>query len=136
MIEFPKMALSVRQPWAWLIFHGKDVENRNWRTRFRGRVAIHAAMGMTAIEYEDAVRFVRRFDAQLAAVIPKRGDLVRGAILGDTEITDCADFWESPWFVGAYGFTLRGPRPIEPVPCRGQLGFFAHGIDPGVVRWR
>ena len=35
--------LSVRQPWAWAIIHGgKDVENRNWDTKFRGRLAIHA----------------------------------------------------------------------------------------------
>ena len=35
--------LSVRQPWAWAIIHGgKDVENRNWYTSFRGTLAIHA----------------------------------------------------------------------------------------------
>ena len=129
------MAISVRQPWAWLIFHGKNVENRNWRTQFRGRVAIHAALGMTGIEYEDAVRFVRRFNPQLAAVMPKRQDLVRGSILGDVDLTGCEEFVESHWFVGAFGFTLRDPRPIEPVQCRGQLGFFAHGIDPRAVRW-
>ncbi|WP_206002040.1 ASCH domain-containing protein [Paraburkholderia aromaticivorans] len=36
-------ALSIRQPWAWLIVKGhKDIENRTWSTRFRGRVLIHA----------------------------------------------------------------------------------------------
>ena len=36
-------ALSIRQPWAWLIVHGyKDVENRTWSTKFRGRVQVHA----------------------------------------------------------------------------------------------
>jgi hypothetical protein len=31
-------ALSVRQPWAWLIVNGyKDVENRSWTTHYRGR---------------------------------------------------------------------------------------------------
>ena len=30
-------ALSIQQPWAWLIAHGKkDVENRTWATAFRG----------------------------------------------------------------------------------------------------
>ena len=29
--------LSVRQPWAWLIVAGhKDIENRKWRTSYRG----------------------------------------------------------------------------------------------------
>ena len=37
-------ALSIRQPWAWLILHGgKDIENRTWATKLRGRVLIHAA---------------------------------------------------------------------------------------------
>jgi len=30
-------ALSIRQPYAWLIIHGyKDIENRTWGTRVRG----------------------------------------------------------------------------------------------------
>ena len=38
-------ALSVRQPWAELIVAGlKDVENRTWRTDYRGPVLIHAGM--------------------------------------------------------------------------------------------
>ena len=37
-------ALSIRQPWAYLIAIGaKDVENRSWLTRFRGRIYIHAS---------------------------------------------------------------------------------------------
>jgi hypothetical protein len=45
-------ALSIRQPWAWLIVNGyKDIENRSWATKFRGPVLIHAAKGMTGAEY-------------------------------------------------------------------------------------
>lgn len=30
-------AISIRQPWAWLILNaGKDIENRDWPTNFRG----------------------------------------------------------------------------------------------------
>ena len=40
------LALSIRQPWAWLILRaGKDVENRDWSTKVRGRVLIHASVG-------------------------------------------------------------------------------------------
>lgn len=36
-------ALSIRQPWAWLILHGgKDMENRSRRTHMRGRICVHA----------------------------------------------------------------------------------------------
>ena len=32
------IALSIRQPWAWLIVNGyKDIENRDWKTHYRGR---------------------------------------------------------------------------------------------------
>lgn len=45
-------ALSIRQPWAWLILHaGKDIENRTWQTYQRGWFAIHASKGMTRREY-------------------------------------------------------------------------------------
>jgi ASCH domain len=39
------LALSVRQPWAWAIARGhKVIENRDWDTRFRGTLAIHASL--------------------------------------------------------------------------------------------
>ena len=36
-------AISIKQPWSFLIASGiKDVENRTWQTKFRGRVLLHA----------------------------------------------------------------------------------------------
>lgn len=35
-------ALTVQQPWAWAIFHGKPVENRTQLWKHRGPLAIHA----------------------------------------------------------------------------------------------
>lgn len=49
------MALSIRQPWAWLIASGhKDIENRCWKTLRRETIYIHASKGMTRGEYDDA----------------------------------------------------------------------------------
>ena len=37
-------ALTIKQPWASLIAHGvKDIENRTWKTKYRGKILIHAA---------------------------------------------------------------------------------------------
>jgi len=37
-------ALSIRQPWAWLLVEGfKDIENRTWKTNYRGSFLIHAS---------------------------------------------------------------------------------------------
>lgn len=66
-------ALSIRQPWAWLIVRPdlvgterehavltgivKTVENRSWPTKFRGGFLVHAAQGMTRDEFGSAMAF-------------------------------------------------------------------------------
>jgi hypothetical protein len=117
-------AISIRQPWAWLILNaGKDIENRRWPTRLRGRVLIHAAKGMTEEEYDDASGFVE-FNVDERMVLPDMKTLERGGIVGEVEIVDCVTASGSPWFCGPFGFVLRNPRPLPFRPCRGALGFF------------
>jgi hypothetical protein len=114
-------AISVRQPWAWLIIHkGKDVENRNWPTKLRGRVLIHAAKGMTQDEYLDVWHFVLPWGIQL----PAFDALERGGIIGSVEIMDCITSSSSVWFSGKYGFWLQDPIALPFRPFRGALGFF------------
>ena len=56
-----RIALSVRQPWAWaLLFGGKDVENRTWSTRHRGRIWIHASKREIADDVDYAVQLVAK----------------------------------------------------------------------------
>jgi len=39
--------ISVKNPWGYLICSGlKDVENRTWKTSYRGRLYIHASKGI------------------------------------------------------------------------------------------
>lgn len=131
------LALSVRQPWASLIMRaGKDIENRCWKTKVRGRVLIHAAKGMTKAEHEDAIDFAvdairddpRNAGASKIVTLRELGfafdDLERGGIVGSVEIVDCVASSESPWFMGEFGFVLRDPRPLPFTPWKGQLGFF------------
>jgi hypothetical protein len=118
-------ALSVRQPFAWLLIHGtKDIENRDWRTSVRGKIAIHAAKGMTRAEYEDALWFVGEFAPTLATEMPKFEELVRGAIIGTMVLRDCVERSKSPWFQGRYGFVVDCPEPCDPIPIKGALGFW------------
>ncbi len=43
-------ALTLTQPWATLVACGaKRIETRSWATDFRGRIAIHAAKGLSPI---------------------------------------------------------------------------------------
>lgn len=117
-------AISIRQPWAWLIINaGKDIENRSWPTHLRGRVLVHAAKGMTNSEYEDVEAFIAEHPGSVLQ-LPPREALERGGIIGSVEIVDCVRQSKSPWFFGPYGFVLRDPKPLAFLPLRGRLGFF------------
>src|SRR5689334_12950504 len=121
-------ALTIRQPWAWAIFHaGKDVENRNWPTSLRGRVAIHAAKGLTVDEHIEASAFIRNVARAFATRfdVPDMLDLQRGVILGTVEIAACVNSSGSAWFMGRFGFVLRNPVLFTtPIPAKGALGFW------------
>lgn len=118
------MALSIRQPWAWHILNsGKDIENRDWPTRFRGRVLIHASKGMTRAEYEDGQDPLWAHKGPVIE-LPPIERLERGGIVGSVGIVDCVAVSDSRWFFGRFGFVLRDPKPMPFVPWKGQLGFF------------
>lgn len=112
-------ALSIMQPWAWLIVNGfKDIENRSWWTFYRGPVLIHAS---------------KRHDGPKGdwpwANIPGPDRFDYGGIVGQAEIVDCVTKSRSEWFCGPYGFVIQGARPLPFRPCRGQLGFFLPDTD-------
>jgi hypothetical protein len=105
-------ALSIRQPWCHhILYDGKDVENRDWPTNFRGRVLIHASKN----ESEDR-ELIRAKKMPL------------GGIVGVMEIVDCVSKMNSQWFCGDFGFVIRNAKPIDLIPCKGALGFFSPEI--------
>lgn len=117
-------ALSIRQPWAWHILNsGKDIENRDWPTHFRGRVLIHVSKGCTKAEYEKGNR-LDWLAAKRGFELPPLDKMTRGGIVGSVDIVDCVSHSDSPWFFGKFGFVLRNPQPLPFIPYRGQLGFF------------
>jgi len=117
-------ALSIRQPWAWLILHaGKDVENRDWKPRnpnlrFRGICFVHASLTCEPID-ADLRAFVQR-----TAGVDIPADLPRGGIVGQVDIIDIVRHSASPWFSGPIGLLLDNAKPLPFAPCRGALGFF------------
>lgn len=127
--DLPQLALSVRQPWVHCIFDlGKPVENRDWSTKIRGPVCVHAAKGITRDEWLDGLgvaRHVAELQPELKGrVFPSIKDMPRGGIVGTVEIVDVVEQMDSPWFFGRHGFVLANPKPCEFIPVRGQLGFF------------
>lgn len=124
-------ALSVRQPWAWMLAHGgKDVENRSWPTPYRGQFLIHAALARRRAEMDEALLWMHLRGLLPASRLPEGCTLLYGCIIGVAEVVDCVSVSDSRWFTGPYGFVIRNARPIAPfVPCRGALGFFRPGND-------
>jgi hypothetical protein len=130
------LALSVRQPFAWAIFHaGMDVDNRDWPTRQRGRVLIHATAIVRQEDYSTFQRACGDPEHWLCQVItsggglPDKKDLPRGGIVGEVEIADCVTEHPSLWFTGPYGLVLRNARMLPFQPVSGSLRLF--DVDKG-----
>lgn len=125
-------ALSIRAPWWWaILYEGKHIENRDWPTKFRGRVYIHASKWWNLGDVADGTAFVRDTYRAAGGEPCDTGLTYRdmrdlgGHLVGTVEIIDCVSQSDSPWFFGKYGFVLRDPQPLAvPIPCKGALGFF------------
>lgn len=130
-------ALAIKQPWAEAVARGwKDIENRDWRTSYRGPVLIHASKLFDDDEahaYLDVIKAagIRTEDRKPPLTI---GDARRrcGGIIGIAEIVDCVSMSRSPWFFGRYGFVMANARAVDLVPCRGMPGLF--DVPDEVVR--
>jgi hypothetical protein len=110
--------LTLTAEWAEAIFAlGKDVENRTWSTRYRGKLLIHAGKTID----QDCTRRL--------GLDPDR--LTRGAILGSVEVIDCVRNSTSRWAMDQrWHWVLRNPRRLSsPVSFRGQQGLYNVRMD-------
>lgn len=110
-------ALSIQQPWAWLIVNGyKDIENRDWPTHRRGRIYVHTGKKID----KEAIDYIRSRYPE----IPLPDSFDTGGLIGTVVICGCTVESESKWFFGDYGFMLEEPETLPFRPYRGQLGYF------------
>ena len=110
--------LSVRQPWVDAIFRlGKNVENRSWRTNYRGPLLIHARKNL---DCEACSRF-----NSLAGRAPSE-EFVTGAIIGIVDLTDVMADSERKWAdADSWNWLLANARLLaKPIPCAGKTGIF------------
>lgn len=130
-------ALSVKQPWALAICHGKDVENRTWETGYRGPVAIHASKAFDNVT-DDTLAWIARETGLSSAEAHDRDH--RGAVVAVAEVIGChincgyeghvfpgvPPIMCSPWAVeGQWHWELDNVRVLpEPVSARGALGLW------------
>ena len=105
-------ALTVRQPWAWLIIKGyKRIEYRSWqpgkRLRVGERFAIHAGAADWDVD-----------DDYPQVDFPN--ELHCGAIIGTVEFTGAVE----PIKGRGWEWHLAKPKPCKPVDCKGKLGLW------------
>jgi len=147
-------ALTVKNPYAFLICTPsqdkyrtgiKDIENRTWRTHFRGRVFIHASAKIVDVEFttsQTADLYLNNiwqpgvgFSTEMKVV---------SAIIGEVDIVDCVVNHSSVWAEKdskinngdleaktIWNWVLANPvlydKPILNV--KGQLSFWEPKID-------
>jgi activating signal cointegrator 1 len=140
-------ALSLTQPWAQLMVIGvKEYDTRSWSTRYRGRLAIHAAKGFP----KDARDFRKN---EAACDLANSGfalGIPFGAIIGEATLVDVwtteeiVGWWNKhnrsggtfdyivrrELLYGNYGggrFAWRFSDPKiyrKPIPAKGSLGLW------------
>jgi hypothetical protein len=141
----PRTCLSIRQPWAWLITRPdltnatcreaqcKTIENRDWRSHYRGAFLIHASKALVNDKAFDGAMEVIQRGIGMGQLPESVADALRskpfssyelGGIVGVANLTDCVNSSRSPWFMGDWGFVLQHARALPFVPCNGTLGFF------------
>lgn len=142
------MALTFHQPWASAIARGiKIVENRVWRSDFRGPLAIHAGKSMDTIKELRLAADAGACDEvgleRLAPLEPFES-LRFGSLLGVVEVVDwvrysmnLADLEDDPFASGPWCAKLVGARmAVYPKPWRGQQGLFEIPWElSGVGEW-
>lgn len=122
--------LSVKQPWAWMMFNDsgvdgvKDIENRTWNTKFRGTVAIQASQKIDKAAYFGLKEL-------MGYNLPDIKDLEVGKIIGILDIIDVvsehSSIWKEP---NSIGFVLdKQKKLIKPISLKGKLGFFSLSED-------
>lgn len=133
-------ALTIQQPYAAMIClpdedpDAKRVENRTWRTSYRGPLLIHASKSRARLESEDLERWPH---------------MAFGAIVAVAQLVGCVDVclsegrlgprplppeWANrkwPWLAahrhteGPVCWVLQEVRRLaEPVPCKGEPGLW------------
>ena len=149
-------ALTIKQPYASLIVEGiKDIENRTWKTNYRGRILIHAGKDnlIKNLKYGDDITYLN--NKQLEYITNNKhndifnNELITGAIIGSVEIVDCVinhpSIWTEKthswnWFKGdfiqkdkrkvVYNWVLANPIKFnEPIPMKGKLSLWETNLE-------
>ena len=125
--------LTIKQPWASLIMLGyKRFEFRSWKTKYRGKILIHAGQGID----KEAMKRLQKY-------IPK--DMPKGKILGKAKLVDCVkmspefksellkenkDIYTDSTFKENYGWQMEDIEVFdEPIEAKGHLSLWEFEME-------
>ena len=114
-------AISIKQPWAWLIVNGyKDCENRKWTPSCSGEILIQASKQFDKKGYD----FVKK-NMSYIKNLPKPEHYLQGGIVGKATITKATNIVTSRWHEkGCIGIYLTDAEELPFMPCKGRLSIF------------
>lgn len=128
--------LSIRQPWASIICTGiKDVENRTWKTNYRGKLLIHSS------SYKCPKGVENMLPLEMGSILINEdlygninlNDFPSSAIIGYVDLTDCVEGeYDSIWAdKESVKFVMRNAYMFdEPITgVKGKLNIFDYDID-------
>jgi len=143
--------LSVMQPWAWLLTtheltdaERKDVENRSWPTKIRGKLLIHAGQKFDTEGYmwlrhnlpqvADLVkkhfnlRIVHSMPGRAAQFVIDRSQFsgIVGMVTLNDVVTNSSSRWAAP---GQYHWLVSNGRELPLIPMPGQLRIWYPTVD-------
>lgn len=125
-------ALTLWQPWAWLVAEEiKEFETRSWATKYRGPLAIHAAL--RKVQPSDVNSTIA---SALAAKHRGVNQLARGGIVCIVDLVDCipahkimGDLSDRERSLGYYTYgrfawKLTNVRKFPAIPAKGKQGLW------------
>ena len=138
----PSVAISVQQPWAYLIVNRfKDVENRTWNipARYRGQEVLIHTGSSRLFNLADVRRIlgeVKRSQGDTSSIrlrdLPSTG-CETGGIVGKAKLLGAIRNSRSPWaedLPDGWHWLIGYAQPLPFMPCKGRLSFFPVDYRP------
>lgn len=119
-------ALSIKQPWAWLIANGyKSIETRTWATEHRGELLIVSSLKPC----KEAMEFLRS-NIEVFRLL-ESVDFEYGKAIAIVNLAECRPMTKADQdaalcdiYPNAYSWVLDNVMKIRPFPVKGWLKLY------------
>lgn len=123
--------ITIKQPYASLIAAGiKKYEFRTWKSKYRGKLLIHAGKGIDKKAMEKFKNYNLEYPAGCIIAICDMVDCVkideetREMLLKENELVYGKTAMDKSF--DGYGFRLENVKMIEEIPVKGALSFWEY----------